>query len=133
MIPSSDDAAAGPSPDERPATRRRSNPHQGRERRRRYVTTGLAIALVTLLVNAIVGENGYLAALRLKTEEAELAARVTALRLENQTLKEDARRLQHEPAALEEAAKAELGLVRPDETLVIIRDVVPAQGLESTR
>lgn len=126
MSSSFEDPGAEIQGEDRAAERRRRRGQQMRDRRRRYLTAGLAVGLCTLLVNAIVGENGYLAAARLRAEEAELAGRVTRLRLDNQALKRDAERLRRDPAALEETARAELGLVRPGEVLVIIRDAAPA-------
>ena len=93
-----------------------------RERRRRYVTMGLSIALVVLVVNALVGENGYLATIRARSEQSDLEASLAALRLENQRLQQERERLESDPAALEEAARRSLNLVRPGETLVVVRD-----------
>ena len=105
-----------------PSRRRVRGAQDTRERRRRYVTMGLSIALVVLLVNALVGENGYLATIRARSEHAELESSLAALRLQNQRLQEERKRLETDPAALEEAARRSLNLVRPGETLVIVRD-----------
>ena len=87
---------------------------------------GLSVALCALLVNAIVGENGYLAVLRVRAVQSELEASVAALRHENQRLLQESRRLTTDPAALEETARRSLGVIRPGETLVIVRDATPA-------
>ena len=97
-----------------------------RERRRRILTYVLWAGAVVLTVNAVVGENGYLATLRARREQAALAADVARIQLENQRLKEQARRLDKDPIAVEEAARRQLNLIRPGETLVIIRDAKPA-------
>ena len=131
MVSQSADEPAASSTEDRSTARRRLRGQHARERRRRYIAAGLVVALCILLVNAIVGENGYLATLRLKAEEASLAASVAALRRENQQLQQDAKRLRHDPAALEETARGELGLIRPGETLVVIRDATSEPG--STR
>jgi cell division protein FtsB len=47
------------------------------------------------------------------------------LRSENAALREEARRLREDPAAIEEIARRELGLMSPGEKLFIIRDVDP--------
>ena len=78
------------------------------------------------MVNALVGERGYLATLRAKAEYEKLTASVAALKQENQRFMQQIRDLQNDPAALEDVARRELGLVRPGETLVIIRDAPPA-------
>jgi cell division protein FtsB len=96
-----------------------------RDRRRRYTTVGLSVALTVLLVNALVGENGYLATLRARTAQAELEAVVAQLRVENQRLQHDRERIMTDPTALEETARGSLGLIKPGETLLILRDAVP--------
>ena len=98
-----------------------------RDRRRRQITIGLSIALCALLVNAIVGENGALSAVRLKAEKAALEAAVAALRHDNRRLQQEGQRLQTDPAALEETARRTLGALRPGETLVIVRDRKPGE------
>lgn len=75
------------------------------------------------MVNALVGENGYLAGLRAKREYQRVMADYLQLQLENQQLKEEARRLKDDPMAIEETARRDLGLIRPGETLVIVKDV----------
>jgi cell division protein FtsB len=111
----------------RPKVRRRLSAQEVRDRRRRVVTWALSIMLGVLLVNAFVGESGYLANLQAQREEAVLRDRVRRVRLENESLKQQGRRLQTDPTAIEEAARRDLGMVRPGETLVILRDA-PGTG-----
>jgi cell division protein FtsB len=133
MIPQADDDPHAVPVEDRSAARRRARRQQIRERRRRYITVGLVVGLTSLLVNAIVGENGYLEAMRLRAEEADLRSAVAALRLENRQLQQDARRLVSDPAALEETARRDLGFIRPGEALVIIRDAAPADAAQPGR
>lgn len=74
------------------------------------------------MVNALVGQNGYLAGLRARREYNAVMADLLKLQLQNQQLREQARRLKDDPTAIEDAARRELGLIRPGETLVIVRD-----------
>src|SRR6185369_6098265 len=90
----SDDA--GP-PSARPRVRRRLSAQEVRERRRRVVTWALSILLGVLLVNAFVGESGYLANLQAARDQAILEDTVARLRLENQALQLQGRRLQFDP------------------------------------
>jgi cell division protein FtsB len=113
---------SGPSP----ARRRLQTTQELADRRRKRITLGLSLALCVLLVNSIVGENGYLTTVRVRRETAELEAAVARLRLENQRLQQDRRRLLEDPSALEETARGALGLIRPGETLVIYRPAKPA-------
>jgi cell division protein FtsB len=114
------------------ARRRLQTAQQVRDHRRRRWTWGLSFALCVLLVNAIVGENGYLATLRYRSEHAALEASVARLRYENQRLQQESRRLLNDPAALEETARETLGMVRPGETLLIYRPVRPAPPAPSS-
>jgi cell division protein FtsB len=113
--------------------RRVRTAQETRERRRRHVTMGLSLALAVLGVNSIVGENGYLASLRLRAEEGRLRAAVAALRLDNQRLQDEGRRLGNDPDTLEEAARRSLGLLRPGETLLIYRPARPAPPSPASR
>jgi cell division protein FtsB len=110
----------------RPAARRRLTAQESRDRRRRLVTWCLSITLGVLVINALIGDSGYLAHLQIRREAAALTADVARLRLENRALQQAGRRLQSDPAAIEDAARRDLGFVRPGETLVIIRDAQPA-------
>ena len=78
------------------------------------------------MVNAVIGENGYLATVRARRATAALQTDLARLRVENQRLLALARRLKSDPAALEEEARKDLGLIRPGETLIILRDAAPA-------
>ena len=115
--------------DQAPATyrarRRLRSAEDTRNRRRRGLTLGLSLALCVLVVNSIVGDNGYLATVRYRAEQSELAGEVARLRLENQRLQRERLRLTEDPTALEEAARGSLGLIRPGETLLIVRPAEP--------
>jgi cell division protein FtsB len=103
--------------------RRRIRNGQGAgQLRRRLVSYALIAVAIALMVNAVVGENGYLAKLRARQQYEELSSEVLKLRLENQQLKEQARRLKEDPSAVEEAARRDLGLIRPGETLIVVRE-----------
>jgi cell division protein FtsB len=97
-----------------------------RERRRRLVNYGLIGLAVALLVDAMVGENGYLAGVRAGRARTALAVEVSHLKSDNDDLRDQARRLQGDPDAVEEAARREMGLIRPGETLVIVKGGKPA-------
>lgn len=91
-------------------------------RGRRVVSYGLAALTVVVLIDAVAGEKGLLALLRVKHELQTLEQSVHAARLENQRLLEQARRYREDPATIEELARRDLGLVKPGEKLFIIRD-----------
>ena len=124
-----DPAAPSPAPKAaRPskASRRLYGNVETRERWRKLLRYGLGAGAAVLIANAVIGETGYLASLRAQRERDEIVAQVAKLRSENQQLSELGKRLKDDPAALEDAARRELGLVREGETLVIVRDGKPA-------
>lgn len=91
-------------------------------RRRRLLTYVIVISSTVLMVNALVGENGYLAKLRAHRENAALKAQLDALHAENLRLADLADRLKHDPNAVEEEARRHLDLMKPGEVMVIVHD-----------
>jgi len=94
---------------------------EARGRRRRFVTWALVLGSFVLMVDALFGEHGYLATVRARQEYRTLSDELTKVQAENQRYREQNQALKDSPAALEDAARSERGLVRPGETLVIIR------------
>lgn len=88
----------------------------------------MALIFITsvVLVDALVGEKGFLATIRARREYDQLAGELARMRAENARLRETARALREDPATIEELARRELGLLRPGEMLFIIKDVPPA-------
>jgi cell division protein FtsB len=78
------------------------------------------------LILAVVGDRGLLALRAARRDQDALSARVTALRSENLALQRRIRRLREDPAAIEELARRELGLIKPGEIVFTIREN-PAQ------
>jgi cell division protein FtsB len=99
-----------------------------RNRTQRVVTWILIGGAGVLLINAIVGENGYVATLGLKRAEAALTRTLTLTRIENQRMQDERRRLESSQTALEDAIREQLGFIRPGETAVIVRETpaIPA-------
>ena len=83
---------------------------------------GLCFGAFVLFVNALVGDNGYLATVRARHEAAAFREALDKTEAENAALLESIHRLKDDPVALEEAARDDLNLIRPGETLVIVRD-----------
>jgi len=80
---------------------------------------------VVVLIDAIVGERGLLAMLRARELFEAETATLEQQRAENEKLRENAARLTDDPAAIEELAREELGLMRPGEKLFIVKDLKP--------
>jgi cell division protein FtsB len=95
-------------------------------RRRRAGRLWAQVVLFTacvLLVNAIFGEKGLMDSMRARQAYAGAASDLQRLKAENEALRDEVRRLRSDPAAIEAVARAELGLLRPGEILVTIKDV----------
>jgi cell division protein FtsB len=94
-------------------------------RTRQIVRILLLFFAVIVIVDALVGDRGLLAMLRARHQYDELVAAISRQRAENARLREDARRLREDPAAIEEIARRELGLIRRGEKVFIIKDLKP--------
>ena len=90
------------------------------ERWRRLVRYAVLFVATALLANALIGDNGLTSLFRTREEYRHLQAEVERLRAEAARLREDARRLLEDPAAIEEYARRELGLIKPGEKVVVV-------------
>jgi cell division protein FtsB len=93
------------------------------ERTRRIVQTLLLFIAAVIVVDALVGEQGLFAMLRARRQAEALAVTIARQKAENARLREQVRRLNDDPAAIEEVARRELGLIRPGEKVFIIKDL----------
>jgi cell division protein FtsB len=94
-------------------------------RGRRLVRYLLVFVTVVLVIDAIVGEKGLMSLLKARREYAAVEHALQRSRQDNAGLRENARRLREDPSAIEELARRELGLLKPGETLFIIREADP--------
>jgi cell division protein FtsB len=101
--------------------------HKSPARQRRIVVWSLLLVASVIVVDGLVGDRGLLAMLRARQEYDTVAATVARQRTENARLREQVRRLREDPAAIEEIARRDLGLIRPGETVFIIKDGQPAK------
>jgi cell division protein FtsB len=93
------------------------------DRTRKIVQLLLLFIAAVIVVDALVGEQGLFAMLRARRQAEELAATIARQRAENARMREEVRRLTEDPAAIEEVARRELGLIRPGEKVFIIKDL----------
>jgi cell division protein FtsB len=101
-------------------------PPAGTTRRGRYLLRlVLTFLTVTLFINALAGDKGLLDLMKAWNELATVERSLLRARAENARLREEARRLREDPAAIEELARRDLGMIKPGEKLFIIRDVPP--------
>lgn len=89
---------------------------------RRTLLLLFVFVCIVLLANAIIGERGLMATRSAGVQADQLESDIGYLRRENQRLRELARRLRSDPAAIEEAARGDLGYLRRGEIVVIIKN-----------
>ena len=94
-----------------------------RARNRRIIQFLIVFVATVIIVDGLVGDRGLLAMLRARQEYNQLAETIARLRAENARLREDAHRLATDPAAIEEIARRQLGLIKPGEKVFIVKDV----------
>jgi cell division protein FtsB len=111
----------------RPRARRRLVGIEAKQRRQKQVRYALLAISAAFMINALVGDNGFLATIKARREYIAVQRDLNAIREENQRLKADMDRLKNDPTAIEEQARKDLGLIRPGETLVIVKDAQPAK------
>jgi len=90
--------------------------------RSRLLQYGLAFVTILLVVDALVGDKGFLDTLRARRQYREVAAALAQKRQENARLRDEIRRLRDDPARIESVARQDLGLMREGEVLFIIHD-----------
>jgi cell division protein FtsB len=98
-----------------------------RRRRRHAIQYVLVLIGCVIIVDALVGDKGLLAMRKARQQYHALESSLAAAKAENERLREEARRLREDPAAIEDLARRELGLIKPGEKLFILKDV-PATG-----
>jgi cell division protein FtsB len=92
---------------------------------RRWLGQLLGFATVALILNALIGERGLVERRRVERQAAEITAELSTIRRENAELRHRITQLTNDPLAIEHVARAELGLIRRGEVLVLVKDVRP--------
>ena len=118
MIPRDPAAASAPPP---------QVPMRTGGRGRKIVRFALFFLTVVVLVDAVVGENGVLALLHARRTYAAVERALQQAKEDNAGLRETARRLREDPAAIEAIARRDLLLIKPGEKVFIIKDAAPRQ------
>jgi cell division protein FtsB len=92
---------------------------------RKIVQGLLVFVTVVLVVDALVGDRGFLETMRAREASRLEAGRLANLRQENARLRDEKRRLTEDPLTIESEARRQLGLIRPGEVLFILKDIRP--------
>ena len=97
----------------------RSSSTTARRRGRRAIEHAPAAHRRRRLRGCARGEKGLLETVKKRQEFKVLEQSIRQARAENEMLREEAKRLRSDPAAIEDLARRELGLIRPGEHLFI--------------
>jgi cell division protein FtsB len=96
----------------------------GKPARRPWFSRVLLCVMAAMLVDALVGDRGFVSSIRARAEYAHMQAALSALRLENAALQDRQRRLISDRRSIEALARTEMGFIRRGEILFIVRPVV---------
>ena len=125
MHPAQDSAPVPPA-ERRPRIRRRlRTPLEAQQWRRRMMAYALYGVAFVLIVNALVGDSGYLATLSGKGEQERATRELALMRYKNQALQDQIERLKHDPAAIEEEARRKLNMIKKGEVMIVVKDPPP--------
>ena len=94
----------------------------------RLVTLILLALLLVLGVKLWTGEWGFREVVRLQAQIAEQQARNAKLKQRNDQLQADVDDLRNGKNAIEERARTELGLIKPDEIFYQVVDPLPGES-----
>jgi cell division protein FtsB len=113
--------------------RRRSKPAETsavtlRKGRRRVIESVLIVIGFVVLADALLGERGLVAMRRANQDYLAAENRLNAARRKYFELTEKIRRLREDPAAIEDAARRDLGLIKPGEKLFTIKELQPGSN-----
>ncbi len=88
-----------------------------------WIRRGLLFVAGVILLDSLFGDRGLAQTVRARTDYKRAVASLEALKAQNAQLRDEVRRLTADPAAIEAVAREELGLVRPGEILVVVKDL----------
>lgn len=89
--------------------------------RRKALGLAAFLILAATALNALFGEAGILGLRKAQKEYEALLHEVETLRAENDSLSQEIRALRSDPLVIERMAREQLGMARPDEIVVTIR------------
>ena len=90
---------------------------------RRLLAAALFLVICTLMLDALVGDQGLVATRRAREQDRQLTGELERLRTRNAHMREDIRHLREDRSTIDEIARRDLGLMSPGEMLFIIRDI----------
>lgn len=93
--------------------------------KRKALALALILIFASSLLNALFGDRGFIELLKAHEELQSLEQEIAMLETETQQLLEEVRALKTSPIAIERLAREQLGLAKPNELILLIRDREP--------
>jgi len=90
--------------------------------KRKALSLALFLILAASLLNALFGDRGFLEMLKARQQLVALEQELDDIELRNQHLLEEIRSFKSSPLAVERLAREQLGLARPGEIILLIRE-----------
>jgi cell division protein FtsB len=87
-----------------------------------WIRRALVFFACVVLLDSLFGDRGLAQTMRARRDYQRAVVELGRLRDQGATLRDEIRRLEGDPAAIEAVARQELGLVRPGEILVLLKD-----------
>jgi len=97
-----------------------------------WVGRVLCFSACVLAVNALIGERGLSETFRARREFRQAVSDLSRIQYENAALNQTIERLRHDARTIEGVARAELGLIRPGEILVSVKEQPKAAATAAT-
>jgi cell division protein FtsB len=88
----------------------------------RWIRHALVFVGCVILFDGLFGTRGLSETIRARREYQRAAADLARLKNENANLRSEVHLLSADPAAIEAVARQELGLIRPGEILIVLKD-----------
>jgi cell division protein FtsB len=107
------------------ANKRQSIGPRAAGRTRQIAKMILILFAIVIGVDALVGEQGFVAIRQARRQHDHLVAAIAHKQAENAALAEQVQRLQHDPGTIEELARKDLGFISPGEKVFIVKDLPP--------
>jgi cell division protein FtsB len=111
-----------PSPTNRPTGAPPGSKRGEGSLKRKALALALILILASSLLNALFGDRGLIELVKSRDELQSLEQDIAALEAETQQLLEEIRALKTSPLAIERLAREQLGLAKPDELILLIRE-----------
>ena len=100
---------------------RKETPRGESSLRRKALSLAFFLILASSLLNALFGDRGFTEMLEARQELEALEGDVAELQRDNQRYLEEIRNLKTSPLIIERLAREQLGLVKPNEIILLIR------------